>query len=181
MQQKRLTAAALCALYAVLLFGLVCFVLADGFALLALNGSLDGFNPLRVFESPLYRVTAIAGAVLIFSVALDAAAVMNEQREWVGDPPPAHPLAYAAMRLRRYALIPIGLGYALLLLSWLGPAKVLGNAIGASREYLTVCAGGVLGVLFLMSRRPINWTPWQVFESVGELGDTAGKSFLGRS
>jgi hypothetical protein len=166
MQQKRLTAAVLCALYAVLVFGAYCFVIADGFASLALNGSLDGFTPPRAFESPLYRISAIAGAVLIVFVVLDAIAVLNEQEEWFGDPPSAYPLAYAAMRLRRYALIPLGLGYALLLLSWLGPTKVLGTTIGTSRDNMTIFAGVLLAVLFSISRRPINWAPTHVFQTV---------------
>lgn len=170
MQQKRLTAAVLCALYAVLVFGVYCFVITDGFALLALNGSLDGFNIARAFDSPLYRISAIAGAVLVVFVVLDAIAVLNEQKEWFGDPPSAYPLAYATMRLRRYALIPLGLAYALLLLSWLGPTKVLGTTIGTSRDNMTIFAGILLAALFCITRRPINWAPTHVFQTVLDFG-----------
>jgi hypothetical protein len=180
MQPKRLTAAVLCAVYAVLVFGVFCFVITDGFTLLALNGSLDGFNPARAFDPPLYRLTAIAGAVLVVFVVLDAIAVLNEQQEWFGDPPPAYPLAYAAMRLRRYALIPLGLGYALLLLSWVGTTKVLGTSIGASRENVTIFATVLLAALFCVSRRPINWAPTHVFQTVLDFAGGVAKGFSGR-
>ena len=153
---KKLVAVLACAALLAAAFGLFVFVQGGGYGRLLTGQPVGSFDTLLSTAPEHYRLRAIAGIVLVLFFVMDIHTLVARPEDAAAHAPQPgdRPLDYAVVRLRRFLLIPLVLGYGVLALRLLPPASVTELATGPPLIGLSA--------VFLLTRRPLNWTPGQV-------------------
>lgn len=171
---KRYAASLLCAAMLAGILALFAFVVTGNYERLALDGAFAIPPPDEIFSPRNYRKTLIAGFVALGFAALDVQSLTTRGKsERSAEPKPCDDLlGFAALRARRYCLLLFAFFYAVLVMRLL-PVEVEPDA----RAGFTVKASLAFAAVFAVTRRPLDWTVFNVFQFLMAMAASFLKGF----